>query len=944
MLDISNSNSVPTNEPEENLVHLIVRYLQVLLIHKWVFLCGFVLVFMAVLVFAVKQPKLYKSDYEVFYNETVHEYMSEKNVPVVKSDFDKNFWLSNMQSTEIARLTLQRTGLPLTADQLKGAIKVDILDKKREDRVPIFKVGITSAHPAEIPLIMSAYMESLNELLLKHQQSNSQRLIDFLTKQIADNNEKLNVLDKQVLSMAATSSGGMLDVDRLQANLESFRMDLMKAQIALSTLKASRQRTESALKNLDGTIVNESAFTEPVKVQLMNLEVDLARALTKNREDHPSVKAIRSNIKQLNVMLRDSLENRMQIKSLMENPLKTQLMSKLMELQIAEVSEETHVASLERVIGDLEHQTLPDSADENQQQVLRNREMVFMTIKQLNLNLIEAQSASSGSLSRFVMVDEPDVPAVPANKGIAFFIAVGLMAGLAVAAGLVFLYDMLDNRLMVTGDFECFYTWPVLGSFGHRKPDAFGDRGLKEPAAGGYAGWSDLSSVVVNLRQAIKYKDKRVLAVCSSVRQEGKSLISLELARALAHKKLRVLLVDMDFFAPKLSGMLQRAADRGLSDLLAGGCNLEGVLQETRVPSLWFTAAGTVKERRDLLYDDPALAAFLREARQRFDVVIVDTPAALFVPEVVGVMEHMDGIILMVRLEVTSRVALDKLKGLLQSHNLPVLGAIINGVKENVLNKYTGYHAERYRYYPDGEADGAAGALVPEMQPVRVPLFRKFRLRKWMYFFLAFQALAIAGWLGYVTAGKRFTARQTAVVPEVRVPAPAAVPDTALVVDSALVANTDAGLAEIPSGTPDATVTLDANTPAASGTARVPAGTTDVRTARVPVGTSGAGPKGASPQWLDTVVVEAGTRLTLLSLSYYGDKVFWVYLYIANRDVIKDPNRVPAGASLRIPMPDRYRIDAADKESVARATKLQREILAGNFEGVDALDKLAVNG
>lgn len=900
MLDISNSNSVPTNEPEENLVHLIVRYLQVLLIHKWVFLCGFVLVFMAVVVFAVKQPKVYKSDYEVFYNETVHEYMSEKNVPVVKSDFDKNFWLSNMQSTEIARLTLQRTGLPLTADQLKGAIKVDILDKKREDRVPIFKVGITSAHPAEIPLIMSAYMESLNELLLKHQQSNSQRLIDFLTKQIADNNEKLNVLDKQVLSMAATSTGGMLDVDRLQANLESFRMDLMKAQIALSTLKASRQRTESALKNLDGTIVNESAFTEPVKVQLMNLEVDLARALTKNREDHPSVKAIRSNIKQLNVMLRDSLENRMQIKSLMENPLKTQLMSKLMELQIAEVSEETHVASLERVIGDLEHQTLPDSADENQQQVLRNREMVFMTIKQLNLNLIEAQSASSGSLSRFVMVDEPDVPAVPANKGIAFFIAVGLMAGLAVAAGLVFLYDMLDNRLMVTGDFECFYAWPVLGSFGHRKPDAFGDRGLKEPAAGGYAGWSDLSSVVVNLRQAIKYKDKRVLAVCSSVRQEGKSLISLELARALAHKKLRVLLVDMDFFAPKLSGMLQRTDSRGLSDLLAGGGNLEGVLQETRVPSLWFTAAGTVKERRDLLYDDPALTAFLQEVRKRFDVVIVDTPAALFVPEVVGVMEHMDGIILMVRLEVTSRVALDKLKGLLQSHNLPVLGAIINGVKENVLNKYTGYHAERYRYYPDGEADRAAGALVPEMQPVRevqpvrVPLLRKFRLRKWMYFFLAFQALAIAGWLGYITAGKRFTARQTAevpeVVPEVRVPVPALVADTAMVVDTALVANTDA------------------------------------------------------PLWLDTVVVEAGTRLTLLSLSYYGDKVFWVYVYIANRDVIKDPNRVPAGASLRIPMPDRYRIDAADKESVARAAKLQREILAGNFEGVDALDKLAVNG
>lgn len=902
-----NSNSVPSDEPEENLIHQIVRYLQVLFIHKWVFLCGFVLVFAAVLAFALKQPKLYKSEYEVFYNETVHEYMSEKNVPVVKSDFDKNFWLSNMQSTEIARLTLQRTGLTLTADQLKGNIKVDILDKKREDRVPIFKVGITSARPAEIPLIMSAYMESLNELLLKHQQSNSQRLIDFLTKQIAENNEKLNVLDKQVLSMAATSTCGMLDVDRLQANLESFRMDLMKAQIALSTLKASRQRTESALKNLDGTIVNESAFTEPVKVQLMNLEVDLARALTKNREDHPSVKAIRSNIKQLNVMLRDSLENRMQIKSMMENPLKTQLMSKLMELQIAEVSEETHVASLERVIGDLEHQTLPDSADENQQQMLRNREMVFMTIKQLNLNLIEAQSASSGSLSRFVMVDEPDVPAMPANKGIAFFIAVGLIAGLAVAAGLVFLYDMLDNRLMVTGDFECFYTWPVLGSFGHKKPDAFEYGRLKEPDADGYGGWSDLSSVVVNLRQYIKYKDKRVLAVCSSVRQEGKSLVSLELARALAHKKLRVLLVDMDFFALKLSGMMNQRDARGVSDLIAGGCGLEGVLQETQVPSLWFTAAGTVKERRDLLYDDPALGVFLREARQRFDVVIVDTPATLFVPEVVGIMEHMDGIIVMVRLEITSRVALDKLKGLLQTHNLPVLGAIINGVKENVLNKYTGYHAEKYRYYPDGEQAAASGALVLEAQPVRVPLIRRSRFRKWMYLFLAIQALAIAGWLGYIMAGKRFIARQEVEVPEVPAPVPALLTVTSL----------DAG-------------TLD--TDSASDP-----------TARVQVNDSEADGSGDTPQWLDTVVVEPGTRLTLLSLSYYGDKVFWVYVYLANRDVIKDPNRVPAGISLRIPMPDRYRIDAADKESVARAVRLQQEILAGNVVEVNELDGLIDN-
>ena len=126
--------------------------------------------------------------------------------------------------------------------------------------------------------------------------------------------------------------------------------------------------------------------------------------------------------------------------------------------------------------------------------------------------------------------------------------------------------------------------------------------------------------------------------------------------------------------------------------------------------------------------------------------------------------------------------------------------------------------------------------LMARMQPVRVPLFRKFRLRKWMYFFLAFQALAIAGWLGYVTAGKRFTARQTAVVPtvvpEVRVPAPALVADTALVVDTALVADS----ALVVDSLADSAGTLDTGMPEATVTARVPAGTT------------GAGAKGASPQ------------------------------------------------------------------------------------------------
>lgn len=74
-------------------------------------------------------------------------------------------------------------------------------------------------------------------------------------------------------------------------------------------------------------------------------------------------------------------------------------------------------------------------------------------------------------------------------------------------------------------------------------------------------------------------------------------------------------------------------------------------------------------------------------------------------------------------------------------------------------------------------------------------------------------------------------------------------------------------------------------------------------------------------------VIKKGSRLTSLALQYYGHKIFWVYLYQANMDSIKDPNNISIGTKIRIPAPSLYNIDAKDKSSKMRATALQKEIL-----------------
>lgn len=74
--------------------------------------------------------------------------------------------------------------------------------------------------------------------------------------------------------------------------------------------------------------------------------------------------------------------------------------------------------------------------------------------------------------------------------------------------------------------------------------------------------------------------------------------------------------------------------------------------------------------------------------------------------------------------------------------------------------------------------------------------------------------------------------------------------------------------------------------------------------------------------------IGVGDWLTRYAAEYYGNKVFWVYIYQENKDKITDPNNVPLGTELVIPSKEKYQIDANDTISLKRALVLQNEIYA----------------
>lgn len=672
----------------------LLRFLEVLMIHKISFISIFFVTFMLTVLYLVSRPSEYSVTVEVFYNESIKEFVIESNVPALKSEFDKNYWLSVMRSDEICRLIVEHSGLEYTPAGIKRLISIELKDKK-EKRSSIFLLRVTSEENSVIPTVINAFVESLNDILLQNQIQNSEKLVTYLVNQLRESNTKLAEIDQELFGNGAVGNGAKRDLTQITTDIEKFRTELLNTQIEMASTMAAKEGARTELRNLDGTIIEDLGYGEPLKQQLVKLQIELARALTRNQEDHPTIKALRNNIETLDNMLRDSLSRNVSFNSNLQNPVKSQLLSKLIEYQVNEVSLNARVTSLNTVIHEMESTLIPDSTDDRRQQLLRNRELVYITINLLNSKLIEAQSSSQALLSRFVIIDEPAIPATASNKSLLKLLALGILIGFVLATLVIYVYNRLDNRLMTISDYIKSFDIPMLGTVRHKKNPY--DFCLGELPIDGFG--SELGDVMVQLRHTARDLNKKLLSVSSPLRGEGKSLISAMVAFMMAGKGMKVLLVDVDTFVPKLTKIMKATEKSGIFNFLESSIEPEVIIQDTNLPLLHFVGVGQSENPHPVLYDHPRFNTFLSFARENYDLVIFDTPALLYIPETTSLIEKVDGIILVVRMESTPRQALEKLLKIIYMHDQKIIGTILNNVRLNSLGRYSdSYYYGRYGY------------------------------------------------------------------------------------------------------------------------------------------------------------------------------------------------------------------------------------------------------
>ena len=189
----------------------------------------------------------------------------------------------------------------------------------------------------------------------------------------------------------------------------------------------------------------------------------------------------------------------------------------------------------------------------------------------------------------------------------------------------------------------------------------------------------------------------KVLVITSPTPGSGKSFVSSNLAAVIAQAGQRVLLIDADMRRGYLHHLFSLPSRTGLADALASGLKLSEVVNHTSQANLDFITSGLSAPNPSELLMHDNFARLLKEAEQRYDFVIVDTPPVLAVTDAVLVAQQAGTALLVARFGRSTPGQIEASKRRLAQNGVLLKGAILNGVKRKAST--SAYDTGAYGYY-----------------------------------------------------------------------------------------------------------------------------------------------------------------------------------------------------------------------------------------------------
>lgn len=180
-------------------------------------------------------------------------------------------------------------------------------------------------------------------------------------------------------------------------------------------------------------------------------------------------------------------------------------------------------------------------------------------------------------------------------------------------------------------------------------------------------------------------KPPSIVAVAAAQAGDGCSTTALNLAMMMARTGRPTLVIDANMRKPEMHKGFGVPQSPGLAEVLTRKADLKQAVVPSNALNLSILPAGNADVPGQALLSQATLGEIFKSARERFELIVVDTPPILDYPDALHVCKVVDGVLLVVSTHGASRRDQQEARRLLERVEARILGMVLNRVRMRAM-------------------------------------------------------------------------------------------------------------------------------------------------------------------------------------------------------------------------------------------------------------------